>query len=84
MSAIPAPDDRAPDYKAADCVGAFPRTTEGGRLGLALVVIGSAQQMVVLDATIVNVALPHVQHGRIGDRTHAGLPAQKIAATPLE
>src|SRR3984893_15720566 len=30
-------------------------------LGLALVVIATAQLMVVLDATIVNVALPHVQ-----------------------
>src|SRR5215471_1105106 len=56
MSAIPAPDDRAPGY-----TGAIPRTTEGGRLGLALVVIASAQLMVVLDATIVNVALPHIQ-----------------------
>jgi EmrB/QacA subfamily drug resistance transporter len=32
------------------------------RLGLALVVIATAQLMVVLDATIVNVALPHIQH----------------------
>src|SRR4249919_3340847 len=31
------------------------------RLGLALVVIAAAQLMVVLDGTIVNVALPHVQ-----------------------
>src|SRR5260370_40900628 len=30
-------------------------------LGLALIVIATAQLMVVLDATIVNVALPHVQ-----------------------
>ena len=30
-------------------------------LGLALVVIATAQPMVVLDTTIVNVALPHVQ-----------------------
>jgi EmrB/QacA subfamily drug resistance transporter len=37
--------------------------TGGGnrRLGLALLVIATAQLMVVLDATIVNVALPHVQ-----------------------
>jgi EmrB/QacA subfamily drug resistance transporter len=38
--------------------------TPGGgsrRLGLALVVIATAQLMVVLDATIVNVALPHIQ-----------------------
>src|SRR5262249_35802092 len=30
-------------------------------LGLALVVIATAQLMVILDATIVNVALPHIQ-----------------------
>jgi len=36
----------------------------GGRrhLGPALAVIATAQLMVVLDATIVNVALPHIQH----------------------
>ena len=36
----------------------------GGRRkpGLALVVIAAAQLMVVLDATIVSVALPHIQH----------------------
>jgi EmrB/QacA subfamily drug resistance transporter len=33
----------------------------GSRLGLALLVIATAQLMVVLDATIVNVALPNVQ-----------------------
>jgi EmrB/QacA subfamily drug resistance transporter len=33
----------------------------GRRLGLALVVIATAQLMVVLDATIVNVALPDIQ-----------------------
>jgi EmrB/QacA subfamily drug resistance transporter len=41
-----------------------PGVTVGGgsrRLGLALLVIATAQLMVVLDATIVNVALPHVQ-----------------------
>jgi EmrB/QacA subfamily drug resistance transporter len=32
------------------------------RLGLALLVIAAAQLMVVLDATIVNVALPHIQN----------------------
>ena len=30
-------------------------------LGLALAVIGSAQLMIVLDGTIVNIALPHIQ-----------------------
>jgi EmrB/QacA subfamily drug resistance transporter len=43
-----------------------PGATAGGarhrHLGLALIVIATAQLMVVLDATIVNVALPHVQH----------------------
>jgi EmrB/QacA subfamily drug resistance transporter len=38
-----------------------PAAGQRGRLGLALVVIATAQLMVVLDATIVNVALPHVQ-----------------------
>jgi EmrB/QacA subfamily drug resistance transporter len=38
--------------------GAPPRPK---RLGLALTVIATAQLMVVLDATIVNVALPHIQ-----------------------
>jgi EmrB/QacA subfamily drug resistance transporter len=43
---------------------AAPGATAGGgnrRLGLALLVIATAQLMVVLDATIVNVALPHIQ-----------------------
>jgi EmrB/QacA subfamily drug resistance transporter len=39
-----------------------PPAASGHRnLGLALVVIAAAQLMVVLDATIVNVALPHIQ-----------------------
>ena len=41
-----------------------PRTAAGGgqrRLGIALLVIATAQLMVVLDSTIVNVALPHIQ-----------------------
>src|SRR6516165_5534372 len=42
--------------------GAATATTSQRHLGLALVVIATAQLMVVLDATIVNVALPHVQH----------------------
>src|SRR6201986_3734835 len=46
-----------------DTVTSPAATAAGGnrRLGLALVVIATAQLMVVLDATIVNVALPHVQ-----------------------
>ena len=44
-------------------VAAPPAAGGGGqrRLGLALLVIATAQLMVVLDATIVNVALPHIQ-----------------------
>jgi len=43
---------------------ASPGATAGGgnrRLGLALLVIATAQLIVVLDGTIVNVALPHIQ-----------------------
>jgi EmrB/QacA subfamily drug resistance transporter len=36
-------------------------TADRGRPGLALLVIATAQLMVVLDASIVNVALPHIQ-----------------------
>jgi len=56
MTAIPAPDDGALGY-----AGTKSRAARSSRPGLALVVIASAQLMVVLDATIVNVALPHVQ-----------------------
>ncbi len=45
----------APDVVAPRSGPAAPR------LGLALAVIATAQLMVVLDATIVNVALPHIQ-----------------------
>src|SRR5580698_2328326 len=41
--------------------GALAEATPPRRLGLALAVIATAQLMVVLDATIVNVALPHIQ-----------------------
>src|SRR6185503_10319256 len=36
-------------------------TADGPRPGLALLVLAAAQLMVVLDGTIVNVALPHIQ-----------------------
>ena len=45
-----------PGAAAARAAGGPPR-----RLGLALAVIATAQLMVVLDTTIVNVALPHIQ-----------------------
>src|SRR5256886_3821710 len=41
--------------------GAAVARAAGPRLGLALLVIATAQLMVVLDATIVNVALRHIQ-----------------------
>jgi EmrB/QacA subfamily drug resistance transporter len=50
---------------AASAAGPAARSPGGGaqprRLGLALAVIAAAQLMVVLDSTIVNVALPHIQ-----------------------
>ena len=54
----------APGSQSVTGRTASPGATAGGgnrRLGLALLVIATAQLMVVLDATIVNVALPHVQ-----------------------
>jgi EmrB/QacA subfamily drug resistance transporter len=53
------------DLRSAARPAAAPRAAPAGhgqrRLGLALLVIATAQLMVVLDATIVNVALPHIQ-----------------------
>jgi len=50
--------------RASGIGGAIDGHSEPARrhLGLALVVIATAQLMVVLDATIVNVALPHIQN----------------------
>jgi EmrB/QacA subfamily drug resistance transporter len=55
------PDLARPGSTAA--IGSAPESTgqAHSHLGLALVVIAAAQLMVVLDATIVNVALPHIQ-----------------------
>ncbi|MBV9380662.1 MAG: MFS transporter, partial [Streptosporangiaceae bacterium] len=62
MSAIPAPGEGLSPAPQQSHAGTAPPRADSSRLGLALVVIASAQLMVVLDATIVNVALPHVQH----------------------
>jgi EmrB/QacA subfamily drug resistance transporter len=54
----------APGPQSVTGRAAPPAAEAGGgsrRLGLALLVIATAQLMVVLDATIVNVALPHIQ-----------------------
>jgi EmrB/QacA subfamily drug resistance transporter len=54
----------APGPQSVTGGAASPGTAAGGgsrRLGLALLVIATAQLMVVLDGTIVNVALPHIQ-----------------------
>ncbi len=61
---------RAPGGLAKTLPSTEPQTTQytddgpthvPRHLGLALVVIATAQLMIVLDATIVNVALPHIQ-----------------------
>src|SRR5690242_20765127 len=54
MSQLESPDLARPDVGAADARG-------GRRLTVALLIIATAQLMVVLDSTIVNVALPHIQ-----------------------
>jgi EmrB/QacA subfamily drug resistance transporter len=56
VSATPEARTAGATSATADTGAAPPR-----RLGLALAVIAAAQLMVVLDATIVNVALPHIQ-----------------------
>jgi EmrB/QacA subfamily drug resistance transporter len=48
-------------YSEAADPSAVRGTPVPSRLGLALIVIAAAQLMIVLDATIVNVALPHIQ-----------------------
>ena len=48
---------------ATSVTGGRPAGARGGRPGTALLVIATAQLMVVLDATIVYVALPHIQRG---------------------
>ena len=65
MSAT-SPDTGQPtrEVSTAAASGATATPSSGAptrRLGLALAVIATAQLMVVLDATIVNVALPHIQ-----------------------
>ncbi|HLK01373.1 MAG TPA: MFS transporter, partial [Streptosporangiaceae bacterium] len=57
MSATPEAVSATGTGARGSTVSAPPR-----RLGLALAVIATAQLMVVLDGTIVNVALPHIQH----------------------
>lgn len=62
MSATP-PDTGRParEVSTAAAAGVTATSPPPRRLGLALAVIATAQLMVVLDATIVNVAQPHIQ-----------------------
>jgi EmrB/QacA subfamily drug resistance transporter len=66
MSATPpntGPPTRVVSTAAASNATATPSSgAPTRRLGLALAVIATAQLMVVLDGTIVNVALPHIQN----------------------
>jgi EmrB/QacA subfamily drug resistance transporter len=64
LSATP-PDIGQPTREVSTAAASGAATSAGSpprRLGLALAVIAAAQLMVVLDATIVNVALPHIQN----------------------
>jgi EmrB/QacA subfamily drug resistance transporter len=45
----------------SSAIGQVATRNKGRHLGAALLVIATAQLMVVLDATVVNVALPHIQ-----------------------
>ncbi len=60
LSAISPDTGTAPG--TAVVAGAAATAQPRRRLGLALAVIATAQLMVVLDSTIVNVALPHIQN----------------------
>src|ERR1039457_633084 len=66
MPATPPPDTGPPtrvvSTAAASDATATPSSGAPPRRGLALAVIATAQLMVVLDGTIVNVALPHIQN----------------------
>jgi EmrB/QacA subfamily drug resistance transporter len=59
---LSSPRDTVAEHDAESDAATVDRATQvPRRLGLALVVIAAAQLMIVLDATIVNVALPHIQ-----------------------
>ena len=66
MPTTPPPETGPPTRVVSTAAAATATATPSSgaptrRLGLALVVIATAQLMVVLDGTIVNVALPHIQ-----------------------
>ena len=67
MPATPLPDTGPPTRVVSTAAASDATATPSSgaptrRLGLALAVIATAQLMVVLDGTIVNVALPHIQN----------------------
>jgi len=57
-STVDVTPDVTPDLPRSEPIDGHPRSHN---LGLALAVIGGAQLMIVLDGTIVNIALPHIQ-----------------------
>ena len=62
MTSRTTPSLGTPDVPVQPAAGSGEHDRPGRpQLGLALAVIATAQLMVVLDATIVNVALPHIQ-----------------------
>jgi hypothetical protein len=58
--------------QAGDADAASPGATADPRRWLILAVVALAQLMVVLDATIVNIALPSAQHARCTSPTSSG------------
>ena len=56
----PPPEDRGTTLSVTQSPPRSSSNTEGKHLGLALAVISAAQLMIILDATIVNVALPTI------------------------
>ena len=66
--------DRAAPLTAAETAGPPGAAAAAARRWWVLGVVGLAQLMVVLDATIVNIALPSAQHD-LGERPQMGAAA---------
>jgi len=61
-------------------IGAIGARKNGRHLGLALLLIATAQLMVVLDATVVNVALPRIQAALRILRQRPGMGRERVRA----